>query len=87
MRVPDNTSTEVEKEAMIDSSQTVDQVISANPENMAVLNRHGLDLCCGAGKTLREAADHHGVELERLMSELNKPSSCTCGCKAEPAAG
>ena len=38
---------------------------------------HGVDSCCGGGKTLAEVTGRHGLDLPALLEEL--------GCAAEAA--
>lgn len=40
------------------------------PASIRVFQRHRLDFCCGGKRTLAEAAAHHGVALDRVVSEL-----------------
>ena len=40
------------------------------PTTGPVFAAHGIDLCCGGGKTLDFVAKAHGVELGRLLAEL-----------------
>lgn len=49
---------------------TVAEVAAQHPATQAVFARHGLDLCCGGGKTLEFVARAHGIELAALLDEL-----------------
>ncbi len=49
---------------------TLGDVFARHPATGPVLARHGLDLCCGGGKTLAFAAEAHGVPAARLLAEL-----------------
>jgi regulator of cell morphogenesis and NO signaling len=46
-------------------------LIERYPALMPVLDAHGLDLCCGGGHTVAEAAALHGLDLEALLVELD----------------
>jgi iron-sulfur cluster repair protein YtfE (RIC family) len=46
-------------------------LIERYPALMPVLDAHGLDLCCGGGHTVAEAAALHGLDLEALLMELD----------------
>jgi iron-sulfur cluster repair protein YtfE (RIC family) len=46
-------------------------LIERYPAVMPVLDAHGLDLCCGGGHTVAEAAALHGLDLEALLVELD----------------
>jgi iron-sulfur cluster repair protein YtfE (RIC family) len=41
------------------------------PALLPVLDAHGLDLCCGGGHTVAEAAALHGLDLEAVLVELD----------------
>ncbi|MGE5232128.1 MAG: DUF542 domain-containing protein [Deltaproteobacteria bacterium] len=58
------------RETGIVPSATVGQVVARHPATAPVFGAHGLDLCCGGGKTLEFAARAHGVELDQLLREL-----------------
>lgn len=51
-------------------SATVGAVAEQYPNAREVFARHGLDLCCGGSKTLAFAAEAHGIDLDRLLEEL-----------------
>lgn len=51
---------------------TVGEVAERFPATGEVFARHGIDLCCGGGKTLEFAAKAHGVELPKLLVELRE---------------
>jgi regulator of cell morphogenesis and NO signaling len=53
---------------------TVATIAGLWPRTAAVFAGHGLDLCCGGSKTLRLAAQAHGLPLEGLMEELRAVS-------------
>lgn len=57
---------------MIDQHLTVNDVLRRHPDTLAVLNRFGVDACCGGGDTLAEAAEREGIELAQLLQELRR---------------
>ncbi|HEY7682458.1 MAG TPA: DUF542 domain-containing protein [Gemmatimonadales bacterium] len=54
----------------ISPTATLADVATQHPATREVFGRHGLDLCCGGAKTLAFAAQAHGVNLDRLLEEL-----------------
>ena len=40
------------------------------PATMPILAGYGIDLCCGGGHTVVEAAKLHELDLDRLVGEL-----------------
>lgn len=56
--------------AMDLADRTLHEIVSRVPGARDVLLRHGLDLCCGGGLPLREAARLHALDLEALLGEL-----------------
>lgn len=51
-------------------SDTMGAIVAENARAALVLNRHGLDFCCGGGKTLGEACRETGVSATAVISEL-----------------
>lgn len=52
------------------SDQLVRELVERYPVVMPVLARYGLDLCCGGGHTLVEAAQLHGLDRDGLLHDL-----------------
>ncbi len=50
--------------------QPIGQIACALPGATRIFHQHKLDFCCGGHKTLREAAEKRGVELQALLAEL-----------------
>ena len=55
------------------SEQTVGDVARHRPGAIEVMKAMGINHCCGAQLTLREAAAAAGVPLEALLSALSEP--------------
>lgn len=45
-------------------------LVERYPEVMPILHQYGMDLCCGGGHTVPEAASLHGIEADSLISEI-----------------
>jgi regulator of cell morphogenesis and NO signaling len=54
----------------VDPTLTIDDVMARYPRSMAVFNEFGIDTCCGAGSTVRDAAERDGADLTRLLAAL-----------------
>lgn len=53
-------------------SQPIRVVVDRYPEAMPVLARYGIDLCCGGGHTIEEAATLHGLEPAELIAQVTE---------------
>jgi iron-sulfur cluster repair protein YtfE (RIC family) len=49
--------------------------VAREPAALAVLERFGVNHCCGAGLSLREGAAAAGADLAALLSALEKAAS------------
>ncbi|HSE94096.1 MAG TPA: DUF542 domain-containing protein [Methylomirabilota bacterium] len=56
--------------ARVDANRTVNELIAASPAALAVMQRSGIDHCCGAALTLTEAAASAGADLPALLAAL-----------------
>ena len=54
---------------MIDT-EPIRRVVELHPEVMPILAGHGLDLCCGGGHTIAEAARLHELDAELLAEQI-----------------
>ena len=50
--------------------QPIGQLACALPGATPIFHQHKLDFCCGGHKSLREAAEKRGLNLDALLSEL-----------------
>ncbi len=62
----------MQRDTIIDPDATVNAMIARHPASIAVLNRLGIDTCCGGGETLRAAAKHSAIDLEMLTTALKE---------------
>ena len=56
---------------------TVNEALLAAPQVVAVLNRLGVDTCCGGTQTLAEAARSVGLTPEELRAALGPALGAT----------
>ena len=54
----------------LDASLSVNDAIRHFPATLPVLNRFGIDTCCGGAEPLAQAAESCGVPVTALMSAL-----------------
>jgi len=48
----------------------LNQIIERYPQALPVLQRYGLDTCCGGALPLHTAAQHHDLDLAELLAAL-----------------
>ena len=74
---------------------SVDAVMRKSPTAQAVLDRFGIDTCCGGSASLREAALHAHLDPALVLEAITAPqpvavvaprtlpqaTSCGCGCR------
>jgi regulator of cell morphogenesis and NO signaling len=56
----------------IDFDQSINEIVAAHPETIAVFNQFGFDTCCGGGVTVDEAARRDGVDANEVIAALNE---------------
>jgi len=54
----------------ITTEQPLNTIVANYPQTLPVLQRFGLDTCCGAAIPLSTAAEHHGLDLAQLLAAL-----------------
>jgi TusA-related sulfurtransferase len=63
-----------ETQARICANDTVGDVVRQLPGAEGTMTAMGIDHCCGASLTLREAAAMAGVPIEALLAALGRPA-------------
>jgi regulator of cell morphogenesis and NO signaling len=63
-------TTSVHTPITIDVEDALNAIVARYPQTLPVLERFGLDTCCGGALPLHAAAQHHGLDLAELMSAL-----------------
>jgi iron-sulfur cluster repair protein YtfE (RIC family) len=61
--------------ATITADLTVGDVAHRYPGTLDLMKEKGINHCCGAHLTLREAAASAGVPLDILLDALNRPAT------------
>lgn len=65
----ENTTVEARIAELIET-EPIRRVVELHPEVMPILAGHGLDLCCGGGHTIAEAARLHELDAELLGKQI-----------------
>ncbi|MFW6161286.1 MAG: iron-sulfur cluster repair di-iron protein [Planctomycetota bacterium] len=58
--------------ADIDETTVVRDIVVEHPETRPVLERHGIDYCCGGESALGEAAAEQEVELDAVVADIQQ---------------
>lgn len=56
---------------MITSDQKLSEIINLNFHNANILNKYGLDFCCGGKISLKEACNEKNINEKLILDELN----------------
>jgi iron-sulfur cluster repair protein YtfE (RIC family) len=56
-------------EAMIEQTKIRD-LVETYPQVMPLLNQHGIDICCGGGLTVPQAAEAHQLDVEQMNTQI-----------------
>ena len=54
------------------SASTVNEVVLLHPLTLEVFRSFGIDTCCGGARSLQQAADRAGIQLDILETALGK---------------
>ena len=54
----------------LNSEDTLNAIVAHYPQTLPVLQRFGLDTCCGGALPLHTAAQHHGLDLAEVVDAL-----------------
>jgi regulator of cell morphogenesis and NO signaling len=52
------------------AEDTLNAITARYPQTLPVLQRFGLDTCCGGALPLQTAAQHHGLDLAEVVAAL-----------------
>jgi regulator of cell morphogenesis and NO signaling len=53
---------------------TIAEIVTDDISKAGVFKKFGLDFCCGGGRTIQDACAKKGVDVNALISELEKPT-------------
>ncbi|HEU4366128.1 MAG TPA: iron-sulfur cluster repair di-iron protein [Candidatus Krumholzibacteria bacterium] len=56
----------------IDIATTVGRLAAEHPLATRIFARHGIDYCCGGGKPLGAVCEEKGLEVERVLAEIQQ---------------
>ena len=54
----------------LNTEDTLNAIVAHYPQTLPVLQRFGLDTCCGGALPLHTAAQHHGLDLAEVVAAL-----------------
>lgn len=57
---------------VLDTALTINEIVARFPETIPVFNRFGLDICCGGGVRVDEAAQRDGIDSAEVISALRQ---------------
>ena len=57
---------------IVDGNETLNELLARAPEALPVLQRYGLDTCCGGALSLAVAAEHHSLSLPELLTAVRE---------------
>ena len=55
---------------MITGEMVINDTIRQYPWTLPVFHKYGVDSCCGGAHTIAFAARSHGLDLDKLLEEL-----------------
>lgn len=53
----------------------VSEAAAASPATIKVFQQHGIDFCCGGHRPIEEACAEHGLDLDRVLAELEQSTT------------
>jgi regulator of cell morphogenesis and NO signaling len=57
---------------IITPAEPLNAIVARYPQTLPILQRFGLDTCCGGSIPLGTAAEHHGLDLDELIGALRE---------------
>lgn len=59
----------------ITKEMTINEVIKRYPDTMRVFHKYNVDSCCGGAESIEKSVAAGGINLEKLIRELNEAVS------------
>jgi iron-sulfur cluster repair protein YtfE (RIC family) len=56
----------------VTGSETINELVARAPRVLPVLQRYGIDTCCGGALPLATVAERHGLDLAALVAALQR---------------
>jgi regulator of cell morphogenesis and NO signaling len=53
----------------------IHEVTKKYPKTISVFGNFKIDFCCGGARSIEESAKSKGIDLEKLLAELNKAAN------------
>lgn len=66
----------------IQANQTVGELVVERPQRSRVFEKYGIDYCCGGKRSLEEACQRKGVDLNQVITQLDAADSAADVSKA-----
>jgi regulator of cell morphogenesis and NO signaling len=64
---------------------TVQEIWRDHPSALPVFAKYHVDLCCGGRHSLEQVAAKHGLDLDRLLLDLNEATGSHDQQRIDPA--
>jgi regulator of cell morphogenesis and NO signaling len=61
------------------SLQTIGQLAAQRPEALGVLERHGVDYCCGGERNIEDACVQAGADPQTVLAEIDRATAASDG--------
>lgn len=61
----------------VTQGETVNELVARAPQLLPVLQRFGIDTCCGGALPLATVAGHHDLDLDQLLATLREALEAT----------
>ncbi len=63
-------ATAINQPFTLNETQTLNEIVALYPQTLPVLQRFGLDTCCGGSLSLHTAVEHHALDLDQVRAAL-----------------